>query len=134
MSNGDEQPQSNEAIVRVVNGPLVAPVLSRVVGMLAARAQCPVDRLDDALLVADAIAAHTQTHTTDGHVSVRLVAGGDAIELHVGELEQGGARGLLADASLPGVGNVLERIADEAHVASGEDGRNALSLNPSLAA
>ena len=71
MSNGDDQPQANEAIVRVVNGPLVAPVLSRVVGMLAARAQCPVDRLDDALLVADAIAAHTQTHTTDGHVTVR---------------------------------------------------------------
>jgi hypothetical protein len=130
---GDEQPHSNEAIVRVVNGPLVAPVLSRVVGMLAARAQCPVDRLDDALLVADAIAAHTQTHTTDGHVTVRLVAGGDAIELHVAELEEGGARGLLADASLPGVGNVLERIADEVHVASGDDGREVLSLKLSFA-
>jgi hypothetical protein len=123
---------NNEAIVRVVNGPLVAPVLSRVVGMLAARAQCPVDRLDDALLVADAIAAHTQTHTTDGHVTVRLVAGGDAIELHVGELREGGARGLLADASLPGVGNVLERIADEVNVATGGDGREVLSLRLSF--
>ena len=132
--SGDEQPRGNEAIVRVVNGPLVAPVLSRVVGMLAARAQCPVDRLDDALLVADAIAAHTQTHTTDGHVTVRLVAAGDAIELHVGELAEGGARGLLADASLPGVGNVLERIADEVSVASGDDGREILSLKLSFAA
>jgi serine/threonine-protein kinase RsbW len=119
-------------MVRVVNGPLVAPVLSRVVGMLAARAQCPVDRLDDALLVADAIAAHTQTHTSDGHVTVRLVAGGDAIELHVGELREGGARGLLADASLPGVGNVLERIADEVNVATGGDGREVLSLRLSF--
>jgi len=127
------QPRSNEAIVRIVNGPLVAPVLSRVVGMLAARAQCPVDRLDDALLVADAIAAHTQTHTTDGYVTVRLVARGDAIELHVAELEQGGARGLLADASLPGVGNVLERIADEVNVQSGDDGREVLSLKLSFA-
>ena len=125
---------ANEAIVRVVNGPLVAPVLSRVVGILAARAQCPVDRLDDALLVADAIAAHTQTHTTDGHVTVRLFADGDAIELHVGELGEGGARGLLADASLPGVGNVLERIADEVSVASGDDGREILSLKLSFAA
>jgi hypothetical protein len=131
---GADEPRSNEAIVRVVNGPLVAPVLSRVVGMLAARAQCPVDRLDDALLVADAIAAHTQTHTTDGHVTVRLVATGDAIELHVGELADGGARGLLADASLPGVGNVLERIADEVSVANGDDGREVLSLKLSFAA
>ena len=76
MSAQGDHPRSNEAVVRVVNGPLVAPVLSRGVGMPAARAQCPVDRLDDALLVADAIAAHTQTHTTDGHVTVRLVAGG----------------------------------------------------------
>jgi len=133
VSAQGDHPRSNEAVVRVVNGPLVAPVLSRVVGMLAARAQCPVDRLDDALLVADAIAAHTQTHTTDGHVTVRLVAGGDAIELHVGELEQGGARGLLADASLPGVGNVLERIADEVNVVTGDDGREVLSIKLSFA-
>jgi len=119
---------ANEAIVRVVNGPLVAPVLSRVVGMLAARAQCPVDRLDDALLVADAIAAHTQTHTSNGHVTVRLVAASEAIELHVGELREGGARGLLADASLPGVGNVLERIADEVSVSTGDGGHETLSL------
>jgi len=123
---------ANEAIVRVVDGPLVAPVRSRVVGMLAARAQCPVDRLDDALLVADAIAAHTQTHTTDGHVTVRLFADGDAIELHVGELGEGGARGLLADASLPGVGNVLERIADEVSIETGGDGREVLSLKLSF--
>jgi serine/threonine-protein kinase RsbW len=128
------RPQRNEAVVRVVNGPLVAPVLSRVVGMLAARAQCPVDRLDDALLVADAIAAHTQTHSSDGHVTVRLVAAGDAIELHVGELREGGARALLADASLPGVGNVLERIADEVEVSTDDNGHEMLSLKLSFAA
>ena len=133
MSADPGQPRGNEATVRVVNGPLVAPVLSRVVGMLAARAQCPVDRLDDALLVADAIAAHTQTHSTDGHVTVRLVANADAIELHVAELREGGARGLLADASLPGVGNVLERIADEVNVGTGQDGRETLSLKLSFA-
>jgi serine/threonine-protein kinase RsbW len=107
---------TNAATVRIVNGPLVAPVLSRVVGMLAARAQCPVDRLDDALLVADAIAAHTQAHTADGHVTVRLAAGPDGIEMQVGELGKGGADGLIADASLPGVGNILERIADSVEI------------------
>jgi serine/threonine-protein kinase RsbW len=107
---------TNQATVRIVNGPLVGPVLSRVVGMLAARAQCPVDRLDDALLVADAIAAHTQRHTLDGHVTVRLTADAEGLEMAVAELAKGGADGLLADASLPGVGNILERIADQVRI------------------
>ena len=133
MSAQQEPPRGNEALVRIVNGRLVAPVLSRVVGMLAARAQCPVDRLDDALLVADAIAAHSQTHSSNGHVTVRLMAAPDAIELHVDELNSGGAKALLADASLPGVGNVLERIADEVQVQPGEDGRESLRLRLSFA-
>jgi hypothetical protein len=116
VSGASVEAAINEATVRIVNGPLVAPVLSRVVGMLAARAQCPVDRLDDALLVADAIAAHTQAHTLDGHVTVRVAAGPEGIEMAVGELGKGGADGLLADASLPGVGNILERIADQVEV------------------
>ncbi len=105
-------PGPNAATVKVVEGPLVGPVLSRVVGMLAARAQCPVDRLDDALLVADAIAAHAPHHSVDGHVTVRLRTSEDGLELAVLELGEGGGAALLADASLPGVGNVLERIAD----------------------
>jgi hypothetical protein len=127
VSGASLEAATNEAIVRVVNGPLVAPVLSRVVGMLAARAQCPVDRLDDALLVADAIAAHTQAHTADGHVTVRLLAGPDGLEMAVEELSKGGADGLLSDASLPGVGNILERIADQVEV-DRADGRERVTV------
>ena len=39
--------------VSIASGPLVGPILRRVVGMLAARADLPLDRLDDAVLVAD---------------------------------------------------------------------------------
>jgi hypothetical protein len=111
-----EPPTANTATVKVVQGPLVAPVLSRVVGMLAARAQCPVDRLDDALLVADAIAAHAPRRSADGHLTVRLTASIDGLEMRVLELGPGGGDGLVSDAALPGVGNVLERIADDVHV------------------
>ena len=127
MTQTRTEAQTNEATVRVVNGPLVAPVLSRVVGMLAARAQCPVDRLDDALLVADAIAAHTQAHTADGHVTVHLAAGPEGLQMSVGDLAKGGADGLLADASLPGVGNILERIADAVEVETA-DGRETITV------
>ncbi len=103
---------TNEASVGMARGPLVAPVLGRVVGMLTARADCPIDRLDDALLVADAIAAKAGSFSDDGRVNVRVIARSGTVELQVGPLRDGGAEGLIASAALPGVGNVLERVAD----------------------
>jgi serine/threonine-protein kinase RsbW len=122
----------NEAVVRVRNGPLVGAVLGRVVGMLAARAQCPIDRLDDAILLTDAVAAHAPVHARNGHVHVVVAADEDRLELRVGQLRPDGARRLLADGDLPGVGNVFDRIADEVHAASapdGETGELVLRLN-----
>ena len=103
----------NEATVGLARGPLAAPVLGRVVGILAARADCPIDRLDDALLIADAIAAKAASFAEDGRVNVRVVAEPGSVELHVGPLRTDGATDLIASASLPGIGNVLERVADE---------------------
>ncbi|HSD81160.1 MAG TPA: hypothetical protein VLB47_10875 [Solirubrobacteraceae bacterium] len=108
--------------VRVRDGALVGAVLGRVVGMLAARAQCPIDRLDDALLVTDAVSAHAPKHTKRGTVQVAVDAREDGLELRVGELRPGGAQALLADAALPGVGNVLERVADDIEQHPGPDG------------
>ncbi len=110
----------NEAHLRVVDGPLAAPVLTRVVGMFAARAQCPIDKLDDALLVADAVAAGAPEHSLDGALSVGLRAGPERLELTISGLRPDGAPALLNGATLPGVGNVLERIADDVHT-DGED-------------
>jgi len=104
---------TNEATVSIRKGPLVGPVLGRVVGMLAARAQCPIDRLDDAMLLTDAVAAHAPTHTAEGHVLVVVAADETGLELRVGALSRDGANNLLADAELPGVGNVFKRVADE---------------------
>jgi hypothetical protein len=105
-------PVANEATVGLANGPLVAPVLGRVVGMLTARADCPIDRLDDALLIADAIAAKAGSFSEDGRINVRVVARSGTVDLHVGPLRTGGADELVASAELPGVGNVLQRVAD----------------------
>jgi hypothetical protein len=111
-----EPPRTNQAAVAVRKGPLVGPVLGRVVGMLAARAQCPIDRLDDAMLLTDAVAAHAPAHTADGHVHVTVAAGEGAIELRVRSLSGDGPGAVLADAELPGVGNVFQRVADEVDV------------------
>ena len=112
----------NEATMVVRNGPLLGPVLTRVIGMLAARAQCPIDRLDDALLVADTVAAHSPDHSVDGTVVVGLQADEGLLELTVGSLAPQGGDALLRDADLPGVGNVLERVADQVEVRQDGDG------------
>jgi hypothetical protein len=122
------EPTTNEASVSIRKGPLVGPVLGRVVGMLAARAQCPIDRLDDAMLLTDAVAAHAPAHTTEAHVQVVVAADEAGLELRVGALSSGGADGLLADAELPGVGNVFERVADEVDARVPRDGASELVL------
>lgn len=113
---------ANEARLVVRSGPLVGAVLSRVVGMLAARALCPIDRLDDALLITDAIAAHAEGFTENGTVGVTVTADEDGLTMLVSPLRAQGAEGLLRAAELPGVGNVLERVADEVVTGAAEGG------------
>jgi serine/threonine-protein kinase RsbW len=123
----------NEAHVAVAHGPLVGAVLGRVVGMLAARAQCPIDRLDDALLITDAVAAHAPRFSADDRVHVVVRTDQGSLDIVVRELAEGGTEGLVTDATLPGVGNVLERVADEVDRSRGEDGEQ-LRVRVSFAA
>jgi hypothetical protein len=123
---------ANEAVVRIRSGPLVGAVLGRVVGMLAARAQCPIDRLDDAILLTDAVAAHAPVHARNSHVHVVVAADDERLELRVSELLPDGAQRLLADGDLPGVGNVFDRVADDVQagtMANGDGGELILRLN-----
>jgi hypothetical protein len=105
----------------VADGPLAAPTLSRVVSMILARAACPLDRLDDALILCDAISAHAPAHARDGHLSFMLTTDTRALELRVTKLRAGGASGLIDDALLPDVGNVIERFSDSRRIESAED-------------
>jgi serine/threonine-protein kinase RsbW len=98
--------------VSIASGPLVGPVLRRVVGMFAARADLPLDRLDDAVLVADVVAARAPAHVTDTTVEVALASSTRSLDLRVGPLRSGGGRALVVDAAVPGVGNVIEQLAD----------------------
>lgn len=108
--------------VSIAAGPLVGPVLRRVVGMLAARADLPLDRLDDAILVADLIAARAPAYAREDEVRVAFEPGERSLALVVGPLRAGGGQALIVDAAVPGVGNVIERLADELAVLP--DGEN----------
>lgn len=111
-----EQPSANFVTLRVANGPLAAPVLGRVISMVLARTDCPMDRLDDAMILCDALSAHAPAHARDGHIDFAMATDERGIELRVSELAERGADGLLADADVPGVGNVLERLSDELRI------------------
>jgi serine/threonine-protein kinase RsbW len=125
----DDATPGNSARVRVAAGPLVGPVLGRVVAMLAARAHCPVDRLDDALLVVDTLAANSAEHALDGRVTLNVYSRGGELVLRLGPLLAGGGQTIMQRASIPGLGNVLERVADSVSLEELGDGTQALLVS-----
>jgi len=120
----DDGPYGSAASLRLANGPLVGPVLCRVVSMVLARANCPMNRLDDAMLICDALSAHAPGYASDGHLAFALSAHAGGFELRLGELPERSGTQLVRDAVLPGVGNVLERMTDELRVVPAADGRH----------
>ncbi len=118
----EEPPYESSASLRLAKGPLVGPVLCRVVSIVLARANCPMDRLDDVILICDALSAHAPAHTMDGHLAFAVSARGRQFELRVGELAEQAAGRLVQEAMLPGVGSVLERMTDELRIEPAPDG------------
>jgi anti-sigma regulatory factor (Ser/Thr protein kinase) len=101
---------------------LLAPVLARIVGALAARRDLSVDRVSDAVLVTDAIAAASPPRFTDGRVRLGLEDGAEGIRLRLGPMDAGGADRIRDDLKVPDVGGSLESLADELEVESSDDG------------
>jgi hypothetical protein len=120
--------RENAVLLRLADGPLAGPVLCRVVSMVLARADSPVDRLDDAMLICETLCAHAPAYTRDGQLAFALSAVPEGFELRVGELRERGASGLVADAEVPGVGNVLKRTSDRLHIERSAAGHEELVL------
>ena len=94
-------------------GPLLAGVLGRTVAMLAARANFSLDRLSDAQLVSDAVAAHALGHAADGPLRVAVDDAERHLEIYVGPLQTNGGQGVVDASDLPGVGLLLEQLVDD---------------------
>jgi serine/threonine-protein kinase RsbW len=113
----DEAPQTAPtAGMSIVPGPLVSAISGRVTAMLAARADFPLDRLADAVLVSDAISAHAEQYVSGGDVGLAIQDGDGSLDFRVGPLREGGAKGLLAELEVPGFGGSLERLVDKVTV------------------
>jgi serine/threonine-protein kinase RsbW len=101
-------------------GPLVASVASRVTAILAARADFPLDRLADAVLVSDAISAHASDYISGSDVGLVIEDGDGTLDFRVGPLHEGGGKSLLQQMEVPGLVHSLERLVDEVKVERGD--------------
>jgi serine/threonine-protein kinase RsbW len=108
--------------LKIAGRELVAPVLGRVVGALAARHRIAVDRLSDAYLVTDAIAAEAPDAFRDGHACFSVANGAEGIALRVGPVPPGAGEALREGLAVPGVDGSLESLVDETRVEADDEG------------
>jgi anti-sigma regulatory factor (Ser/Thr protein kinase) len=112
----DEPWPPNETVLLLSPGDHAAPVLGRVVALVAARADFSIDRLSDAQIVSDAIAGAAGRHTLDGTTQIAIDEHDEGFDLVVGPLAPGGGTRLIEDSELPGLGRLLERLTDALEV------------------
>jgi hypothetical protein len=118
--------------IKVSDDRIVAPVLGRVLAVLAARTDFPVDRLTDTMLLADALAAHAGAGFDDGAVRMVVEDGDGAILVRFGPMQEGAAEQLRSQLEIPGLGATLEKLADEVSVDQSSDGEYfSLQMRPS---
>lgn len=101
---------------------LLGPVLSRALTALAARQEITIDRIADAMLLADAISAAAPRGFPDGTVKLSIADRPEGVELKIGPMESGAADDLRSSLSLPDVGGSLETLADEVRTEADGDG------------
>lgn len=132
-ANGDAEGDAQEmpappeeTRITLPAGELLAPVLSRVISMFAARADLTVDQLSDAVLLSDAISAQAPDGFPDQTARIVVREQDGAFVVRVGPLLEGGGERLLEGFRIPGLDASLEAVADEVRVEAGPDGETLL--------
>jgi hypothetical protein len=84
----------------------VKPVLARVMGALAARAEFSVDRLADTVLLGDAVSSSGEDDFSDGRVGISIKDSDGTLGVRVGPLVEGAGEKLMAEMDVPGAGSL----------------------------
>ena len=117
--NGRTTAVPKELELALEPGVIVKPVLARVIGALAARAEFSVDRLADTMLLGDAVSASGGGDFADGRVGISIKDGSGTLNVRVGPLVEGAGERLMAEMDVPGAGS-LKTLADSMEVTKGE--------------
>ena len=115
--NSAEAPEGLE--IAITPGEMVKPVLARVIGALAARAELSVDRLADTVLLGDAVSSSEGVDFAEGRLGISIKDGDGKLDVRVGPLVEGGGQKLLDEMELPGAGS-LRSLASKMEVIKGE--------------
>jgi serine/threonine-protein kinase RsbW len=111
--------ETKAAGIAITPGPLMAPVLSRVTGMLASRADFTLNRLSDAVLVTDVISSAVSDFIPGRHAAIAIEDGDGTLDVRIGPLVKGGAENLLRSMEIPGLSRSLKELADEVKIERG---------------
>ena len=113
----ENDPASTTALT-IAPATLARTVLPRVLSVLAARAHFSTDRISDAQLVADSLAAHAPSSLGADRLSLTVSVAARNLELCVGPLGAGSADRLILDSDVHGLGPVIEKLTDDRRVAA----------------
>jgi anti-sigma regulatory factor (Ser/Thr protein kinase) len=104
-------------------GEVARPVLSRVIGALAARIDFSIDRLSDTVLLSDAVSTHDASDFHDEMAQVTILDGDGKLDVIIGPLVPGASERILGGVALPG-GTSLRKLATDVEISheSGDAG------------
>ncbi len=118
-ANGIPTHAPKELAMALTPGAMVKPVLARVMGALAARAEFSVDRLADTVLLGDAVSSSGEDDFSDGRVGISIKDGAGTLGVRVGPLVEGAGEKLMAEMDVPGAGS-LRSLASTMEIAKDE--------------
>jgi serine/threonine-protein kinase RsbW len=118
-NNGSTAGAPEELEIAITPGEMVKPVLARVIGALAARAEFSVDRLADTVLLGDAVSSSAGDDFAEGQVEISIKEGDGTLNVRVGPLVEGAGEKLINEMELPGAGS-LASLASRMEVIKGE--------------
>jgi serine/threonine-protein kinase RsbW len=124
--NGDVSLLKEELEMEIAPGALVRPVLARVIGALAARAEFSFERLSDTVLLGDAVSSHEPGDFSKGRVEVTIRDSEGNLEVRVGPLVKGGGERILAEMEIP-EGGSLRGLASRMEVVEAETAEGSAS-------
>jgi len=118
-NNGTPVERPEELAMAITAGVMVRPVLARVIGALAARAEFSVDRLADTVLLGDAVSSSEGADFSDGRVALSIQDREGTLAVRVGPLVEGAGEKLIDGMEVPGAGS-LRDLASSMEVTTGE--------------
>jgi len=119
QSNGKPSSVTKDLEIALTPGVIVRPVLARVMGALAARAEFSVDRLADTVLLGDAVSSSGGGDFAGGRVAIAIKDAAGTLGVRVGPLVAGGGDRLMSEMEVPGAGS-LRSLASTMEVTQGE--------------